>query len=208
MFGTNRRGKAIKGGKLDTNTMIVIAAVLVVAVILLLALVGRTTARKQKSEELRQRFGPEYDHAVEQYGDPQKAEEELAAREKRVKNLELHSLTPQERDRFAQAWKAAQTRFVDEPSAAVNDADHLVEEVMRARGYPTGDFEQRAADISVDHAGVITNYRQGHEIAIANRQGKASTEDLRQAMVRYRSLFDELLQAVEQPREKVKEMVR
>ncbi|MBI5032271.1 MAG: hypothetical protein HZB51_17205 [Chloroflexi bacterium] len=193
---------------MDNTTLVAIAVAAIAAILILATIISRATVRKQTTAKLQERFGPEYDRTVEQYGDQREAEKELRAREKRVANFQIRTLTREEHDRFAQAWRNAQARFVDEPSEAVADADRLVEEVMRARGYPTGDFEQRVADISVDHAGVITNYRLARDIALANRKGKASTEDLRQAMVRYRSLFDELLQTEGQPKERVKEMVR
>jgi hypothetical protein len=131
---------------------------------------------------------------VDQYGDQRKAEAELAAREKRVRKLEIRPLRPAEHSRFAEAWQKTQARFVDEPSQAVRDADALVKEVMQARGYPVGDFEQRAADVSVDHPNVVLNYRGAHDIVARNNSGNATTEDLRQALVHYRSLFEELLE--------------
>ena len=111
--------------------------------------------------------------------------------------MEIRALAPEERNRFAEAWKRTQARFVDEPSRAVGEADGLVKEVMQTRGYPMGDFEQRAADVSVDHPNVVTDYRAAHDIAARNKSGKATTEDLRQAMVHYRSLFEELLETAE-----------
>src|SRR5206468_11604706 len=124
-------------------------------------------------------------------------EAELAAREKRVRKLEIRGLEPGEQSRFAEAWQKTQARFVDEPSQAVRDADGLVKEVMQARGYPVGDFDQRAADVSVDHPNVVTHYRAAHDIVSRNNQGQATTEDLRQAMIHYRSLFEELLETTE-----------
>lgn len=180
------------------NTSILI----VVAILAVLALSGVIALRRQRSLKLREHFGPEYEHVVNEYGDKRRAEAELAAREERVKKLDIHPLTLEERDRFASAWQVAQARFVDEPSSAVDDADRLVNEVMAARGYPVGDFEQRAADISVDHPDVVTNYRGARGLAVANHNGdngKVSTEDLRQAMVHYRVLFEDLLEMPEQP---------
>src|SRR5262249_42488112 len=116
---------------------------------------------------------------------------------KRVRSLNIRALTPEEQARFADSWKNAQARFVDEPSLAAADADILVKELMQTRGYPIGDFEQRAADISVDHPNVVSNYRMARETALCNNSGKATTEDIRQAMVRYRSLFEELLEPAE-----------
>src|SRR5205085_7778008 len=135
--------------------------------------------------------------AVNQYGDQRKAEAELAAREKRVRKLEIRALASEEQRRFAGAWQKTQARFVDEPSQAVRDADGLVKEVMQARGYPVGDFEQRVSDVSVDHPNVVTNYRAAHDIAARNDSGNATTEDLRQALMHYRSLFEELLETAQ-----------
>jgi len=153
--------------------------------------------QRRRSAALRERFGPEYQHAVDQFGDERKAETELAAREKRVRSLNIRALSPQEQARFADAWKGAQARFVDAPSRAASEADILVKELMQVRGYPVGDFEQRAADISVDHPDVVSNYRAAREIAVRNNAGKATTEDIRQAMVFYRSLFEELLETAQ-----------
>jgi hypothetical protein len=171
--------------------IIVVVAVAVIAVGVFLYI------RRRRSEKLRKQFGPEYKRALGQYGDQRKAEAELAAREERVRKLEIRELTAEEERRFADAWKRTQGRFVDEPSRAVGEADGLVKELMQARGYPVGDFEQRAADISVDHPKVVTNYRAAHDIATRNNRGEATTEDLRQAMVHYRSLFEELLETAE-----------
>ncbi len=177
---------------MDTNTLwIIIVAVLVIAAIIL-ALVMST--RRRRTAGLKGQFGPEYEHAVEEYGGPHKAEQELQARQKRVGAFDLHPLAPGERDRFAEQWKQTQAEFVDAPDKAVADADRLVKQVMQQRGYPVGDFEQRAADISVDHPNVVTHYRTAHEIALKQEKGEATTEDLRQAMVHYRALSDDLLQ--------------
>lgn len=193
---------------MSTGTLLIVIAALVVLAIVLLALLIQ---QKRRSQELRERFGPEYQRAVEQHGDKRRAEEELQAREKRVQALDLHPLTPQERDHFQEEWGTVQKEFVDAPDKAVTEADRLVQQVMQARGYPIGDFEQRAADISVEHAGVVTHYRTAHEIAQRDAQGKATTEDLRQAMIHYRALFEELLEtgeAKEQPEEKEMEVTR
>ena len=166
--------------------LVLIIAVVVVGVVLYL--------QRRRSDALRAQFGPEYQHAVKRFGDERKAEAELAAREKRVRSFNIRELTPEERSRFSEAWKRAQARFVDEPAEAAADADVLVKELMQTRGYPMGDFEQRAADVSVDHPNVVMNYRAAREMAVRNSEGKATTEDIRQAMVHYRSLFDELLE--------------
>jgi hypothetical protein len=173
------------------NTTALVILVIVVAVALAVGTVFYL--RRRRTENLRQQFGPEYKRALDRYGDQSKAETELAAREKRVRKLEVRTLTAEERARFAHAWKNTQARFVDEPSGSVREADGMVKEVMQTRGYPVADFEQRAADISVDHPNVVANYRAARDIAQRNNSGKATTEDLRQAMVHYRSLFEELL---------------
>jgi hypothetical protein len=149
--------------------------------------------QKERTKRLRSRFGPEYDRVVDSYGNRSKAEEDLVHRQKRVEKLHLRDLTPADADRFADAWRAEQARFVDSPRDAIANADRLVIELMQTRGYPMGDFEQRAADISVDHPVVLENYRAAHAIAVRDSQATASTEDLRQAMVHYRTLFEELL---------------
>jgi hypothetical protein len=171
--------------------------ILVVVVVMVIIALGVLLVVWRRSRRLREQFGPEYKRAVRQYGDARKAEAELAAREKRVRGLEIHPLTQEERSRFAEVWKRTQARFVDEPSKAVGEADGLIKEVMQTRGYPVGDFDQRAADISVDHPNVVTNYRVGREIAARNKSGEATTEDLRQAMMHYRSLFEELTETTE-----------
>jgi hypothetical protein len=143
---------------------------------------------------LRQRFGPEYEQAVRDHGSERRGEAQLADREKRVRRLEIRNLDPTERERFSGQWEALQSRFVDDPKAAVIEADELVSSVMQTRGYPVADFAQRAADMSVDHPGVTANYRSAHEIALRLGKGEASTEDLRTATIHYRSLFQELVE--------------
>ena len=187
---------------MDTTQLLI----LVVAVVVL-AVLAYLVVQRQRSEGLRKQFGPEYDQAVRQHGDARRAEAELAARQKRVEALNIRPLAPEERDRFAEAWRSTQAHFVDNPAAAITEADQLVNQVMQARGYPVGDFEQRAADISVDHPQVVTNYRAARAIAQANRAGKAGTEELRQALVHYRGLFEDLLRA-EEPQPDRKEVVR
>lgn len=142
---------------------------------------------------LRQRFGQEYDQAVSDMGSQRRAEATLEARTKRVERLQIRPLTAADEARFGDAWRQLQNRFVDEPSAAVTEADRLVGEVMHARGYPLGDFDQRAADISVDHPRVVANYRAARAIARRHARGEANTEDLRQAVIHYRALFEDLL---------------
>jgi hypothetical protein len=149
--------------------------------------------RKNKTAGLRQKFGPEYDRAVLAHGS--KAEAKLADREKRIEKLNIRELDAMEHDRYSKQWQAVQSRFVDSPKGAVAEADDLVSSVMKARGYPVSDFDQRAADISVDHPQVVENYRLAHQIALRVGKDAASTEDLRTAMIHYRSLFEELVQA-------------
>src|SRR5439155_2839793 len=150
--------------------------------------------RKRRAERLKREFGPEYEHQVRAAGGSQaKAEAALIKREKRVEKLDIRPLPAEERDRYAAEWRDVQARFVDDPERAIAMADALVAEVMKARGYPVQDFEQRAADISVDHPHVVANYRAAHDIAVKRSAGKADTEDMRAAFIGYRSLFDELL---------------
>jgi hypothetical protein len=172
-----------------------VAILLVVLVIAVIAVGVVLYLQRRRSDALREKFGSEYQRAVSKLGDERRAEVELSAREKRVRSFDIRTLPSEEQARFVDSWKRAQARFVDEPSQAAADADILVQDLMKARGYPVGDFEQRAADVSVDHPDVVTNYRAARDIAVRNNAGKASTEDIRQAMVHYRSLFDELLQS-------------
>lgn len=167
---------------------LIIVALVVVAVVIVLAV-----RRKGSADDLRERFGPEYDRTVDAAGSRKEAEEELRAREERHAQLDIRPLDPRAREQYLGAWREVQGRFVDAPEDAVRDADALVNDVMRERGYPMEDFEQRAADISVAHPQVVSDYRAAAEIARRNREGQASTEDLRQAMVHYRALFDSLL---------------
>jgi len=165
-------------------------------VILVIAVVTWLFLQKRRSTTagLRQKFGPEYERAVHQQGSERKAEAKLADRQERVEKLNIRDLDPMERERFSKQWESAQSRFVDSPRGAVAEADDLVSSLMKPRGYPVSDFDQRAADISVDHPRVVENYRSGHEIALRVGQNGASTEDLRTAMIHYRSLFEELVQ--------------
>jgi len=174
------------------DTRIVVAAFIIVAVLVIIAVA--LGARRRRSAKLKQRFGPEYDRAViQQHGDSRRAEETLVEREKRVETFSFRALTPVDREAYAMEWASVQRRFVDDPSAAVGSADRLVSRVMTDRGYPMTNFEQRAADISVGYPAVVDNYRTAHDIVLRHADGHATTEELRQAMVHYRSLFDELL---------------
>jgi FtsZ-interacting cell division protein ZipA len=175
---------------MDHTTLI--AIVIVVAVIAIAAIIF-AVSRKRRSETLKQHFGTEYERAVLVRGDAAKAEKDLIDREKRVHSLTIKPLTPAARDRFREEWTQIQNRFVDDPAIAVSEADALVNRVMVARGYPMTDFEQRAADVSVSYPAVVQNYRAACIIVQRHGRGEAGTEELRQAMVYYRSLFDELL---------------
>ncbi len=176
---------------MTTSTVLVV--VLVIAVVVIAALAWMLM-RKQRTRQLRTRFGPEYDHAFRKYGESAKAEDALLARQKRVEKIKIHPLSEEERERFSAQWHGVQSRFVDNPSGSIREADKLVSDVMTARGYPMADFEHRADDISVDFPYVVSNYRVAHEIALSEQSGKASTEDLRNAVVCYRKLFEELLE--------------
>ncbi|MGA2890414.1 MAG: hypothetical protein ABSE51_20420 [Terracidiphilus sp.] len=177
---------------MDQRTLITVVIV-VAAVAIALAVI--ITSRKRRSLYLKQHFGAEYDRAVLERGNPAKAEMELINREKRVHSFSIKPLTPSARDRFADEWILIQGRFVDDPVIAVNEADSLVNRVMAARGYPMADFEQRTADVSVTYPALVQNYRAARLILQRYGRGEAGTEDLRQSMVHYRSLFDELLGA-------------
>jgi hypothetical protein len=166
--------------------------VVLVVVLGVLAFAWRATS-KRRTGKLKETFGPEYERSKTEAGSRRKAEAELKARETRREGLDIRPLTPEARERYSVSWQQVQGRFVDEPGAAVSEADRLVSAVMADRGYPMDDFGQRSADISVDLPHVVEDYRAAHAISMANDHGKASTEDLRQAFVHYRSLFDELL---------------
>ncbi len=174
---------------LDPKLIVIVAMVIVVVVVLAWLYLRK---RRRTTAGLRQKFGREYDRAVVTHGSERKAESKLEDREKRVEKLNIRDLDSTERDRFSNRWESVQSRFVDSPRGAVTEADDLVSSVMKARGYPISEFDQRAADISVDHPRVVENYRSAREIAL--RVEKATTEDLRTAMIHYRSLFDELVQ--------------
>lgn len=179
---------------MDSNTLIAIVAVVVLLVVIVLWMMQR-----RRSTHLKDRFGPEYERSLQQHGNATLAERELDARERRVAKLEIRRLSHDDQARFSQAWLEIQTRFVDSPGDAVRDADRLVGEVMHARGYPMADFNQRAADISVDHPHVVSNYRAAHALADRASRGESTTEDLRQALVHYRELFADLLDLPREP---------
>jgi hypothetical protein len=183
---------------MNLNLMDPKVLMLAAVVIIVIAVVAWMYVRKRRNTtaSLRNKFGSEYDRAVLVHGTGRKAEAKLEDREKRVEKLNLHDLTPAEHERFLKQWDSVQSRFVDSPKGAVAEADDLLSSLMKARGYPVSDFDQRAADISVDHPRVVENYRSAHEIALRVGKDAATTEDLRAAMIHYRSLFEELVQQV------------
>jgi hypothetical protein len=170
--------------------ILVAAAVVIFAVAIVIA---KNTSRRN-TERLKSRFGPEYQRTVLEAGDEKAAEEELAERERKRDKLDIRPLTPAALDGYVNRWRVVQTAFVDHPSSAVGEADILVTEVMRERGYPIDDFDQQAADISVDHPTVVENYRAAHDINLAQQKGEVGTEQQRQAFVHYRALFAKLLE--------------
>jgi hypothetical protein len=176
---------------MTTETALIV--ILIVAVLVIAGLAWKLF-HKQRTKKLRSQFGPEYDRAIEQYGGPTQAERDLEARQKRMQKVNIRSLSPTERERFADRWQILQARFVDDPSGTIRDADTLVNEIMVARGYPMVEFEGRADDLSVDHPLVVSHYRTAHDIALRHDSGAATTEDLRRAVVCYRELYEELLE--------------
>src|SRR4051812_365320 len=176
----------------DTTLRWALIGLGIVAVLIFAVVASRHRARVRRVE-LQRKFGPEYDRAVEEYG-PQRADRELLSRERRVDQFQSRELNAVDRARFMDSWSNIQAQFVDDPGIAVTGANELINEVMRARGYPTEHFDQRVADLSVEHASVVQHYRAAKELADANRDGRMNTEELRQAMVHYRMLFADLLQ--------------
>ena len=174
------------------TTSILLAVVLVLVIIGAILIV--VSARRRRSKRYHDQFGTEYDHTVQAMGDEKKAQTELDERQKHVKALDIRPLSASERERYLADWTAVQSKFVDDPGQAIVDADRLIIEVMQLRAYPVSDFEQRAADLSVNYPDLVSNYRAAREIAIKNKQNLADTEELRQAMVYYKSLFEELLE--------------
>ena len=171
----------------------------IVAVLVVLAVVRAATA-KRRTRQLQGRFGPEYDRVAADAPSKRQAESELREREQRREQFDIRPLAPEQRDRFRRQWQSIQAEFVDDPARSVAQADSLIQNVMRERGYPVDDFETRAGDLSVDHPHVVENYRAGHGIAVAHERGNAGTEDLRRAVQHYRSLFDELVETREPQR--------
>ncbi len=172
------------------STATVIVLILAIAA---LAFAAIMIYQRAKTRKLRVKFGPEYDRLVQQEGSARRGEAVLESRQKRVEKFDIKPLTREDADRFAAEWRAAQERFVDDPRRAVADADRLINEALRLRGYPVGDFEQQAADLSVEHARVVEDYRSAHKVAMEDAQGQATTEDLRLAMQHYRNLFEHVL---------------
>jgi hypothetical protein len=184
-----------------TETQLIIAAVVLVFLVIV-AVVAFEHRRKTRTLALRNRFGSEYDREVTEHGSWRKAEVKLADRKTRVDALKIRELGTTERERFVAEWHTVQSRFVDHPQAAVNEADDLIAALLEARGYPKDNFEQRAADISVSYPGVMENYRVAHAIAAKPGTGESSTEELRTAMIKYRTIFDELVQTQTLPERK------
>lgn len=177
---------------MTTTQAVVIAVILIVGIIA--AILWSTVARRRRSARLHDQFGPEYDRTVLTVGDERKAQRELEGRRKHVEALQIRPLSTTERGRYLADWTSVQSKFVDEPGQAIVDADRLITEVMRLRAYPVSEFEQRAADISVSYPALVSNYRAARAIAIKNEQHQADTEELRQALIHYRSLFEELVE--------------
>ena len=171
-----------------------VIAVVAVIVVALIVVVARSASRRKRTERLKDHFGPEYDRAVGDTGDQGAAEKELVARERKRQKLDIVVLGPKSRANYAEHWRTVQTAFVDNPSKAVGDADRLVTQVMRERGYPIDDFDQRVSDISVDHPNVVEHYRAAHIIHLAQEKGDIGTEAQREAFVHYRALFEKLLE--------------
>lgn len=176
------------------STALIILIVVIVVVVVIVAALAALLLRRRRSAQLKERFGAEYDRSVADSKSKGAGEAELRDREKRHSKLDIRPLEPAEQERFRESWQQVQAGFVDRPAESVRDADRLVIDIMRKRGYPMDDFEQRSADISVDHPSVVENYRKARRIAVDQEKGNAGTEELRQAVTSYRSLIDALLQ--------------
>ena len=177
------------------GTYLIIGVVVILLIMGIIMAVG--FASRQRTKKLQNKFGPEYDRTVKSAGNAKNARAELDERQKHVDSLNVRPLSVDERERYLTEWKAVQAKFVDQPGQATVEADHLIMNVMQARAYPVSDFEQRAADLSVNYPALVSNYRAARKIAVKNEQHTASTEELRQAFIYYRSLFDELLKTDE-----------
>lgn len=180
-----------------TATVPTIYYILAAIVIIFLIIAIFRIVQGAQSARLQRRFGPEYERVARERGSRREAERELVHRQDRAKAFHLHELPPGARDRYADEWRQVQSRFVDEPNTALRQADTLIVNVMRDRGYPAADFDQRAADLSPDHARTLDDYRVAHDISMRSDRGNADTEDLRQAMVHYRTIFDDLVGTTE-----------
>jgi hypothetical protein len=181
---------------MDTTTITLIVVAVAIALIVG-GLFGMVFGRRQRTKKLQEKFGPEYDHTIQELGDQRQAEHELAARLEHVKKLDIRPLSAEEIDRFTSEWQKTQATFVDEPSVAVQEADHLLGKVMQAKGYPVEDFEQQVADISVDYPDLVMDYRGLHLIAVKEKDEKVDTEEMRQAMLHGRALFNNLVKSAE-----------
>lgn len=187
-----QRVSALEGEKMDTtNTTVIILAVL--AALVIGALIGMAISRRQRTKRLQEKFGPEYERMVNELGDKRQAEHELEARLDHVKALDIRPLSAEETQHFTNEWRATQAEFVDSPIVALRKADRIIREVMKVKGYPVEDFEQRVADISVDYPELVTDYRGLHLIAVKEDDEEVSTEEMRQAMVHGRALFENLV---------------
>jgi hypothetical protein len=187
---TNGSSKKQEEFGMSTLTLVIVIGVVLIGIV---GIASAMFLRKHKTERLQTRFGPEYARAVEESGGRRKAEAGLEQRQKRVEGFAIRPLAASDRERYLASWHKVQAEFVDDPKKSVSEADQLLGDVMSTRGYSVGEFEQRSADISVDHPLVVENYRAAHEIAMRHASGQATTEDLRQAMIHYRTLFDELV---------------
>jgi hypothetical protein len=192
-------GKKQRDLEMNTMTLVIIIGVILIGIV---GIAAAMFLRKHKTERLQTRFGPEYTRAVEESGGRRKAEAKLEQREKRVEGFAIRPLAASDRERYIASWRMVQAEFVDDPKKSVTQADQLLGDVMSTRGYSVSEFQQRSADISVDHPPVVENYRAAHEIAVRHASGQATTEDLRQAMIHYRTLFDELVGEPEMARAK------
>jgi hypothetical protein len=180
---------------MSSNSVLLIVLAAVIVVVVIIAFVQFRQQKNKRHQRLRDRFGPEYDRLVTATGSASAAERELEAREKRAARYKIRTLSSEEQVRFAARWQQVQAEFVDNPKISLGHADELLGEVRTARGYPVQDFEQRSADLSVDHPVIVQHYHAAHGIALRHKKGEATTEDLRQAMIHYRALFDELISA-------------
>jgi hypothetical protein len=178
----------------NPTVIIAIGAVVLLIAIAIVVTVAKRQSRK-RSEELRARFGPEYDLALREYGSRRKAEAKLNERLKRVRSMQIQALAPAQRDRFLSEWDSVQARFVDHPRGAVIEADEMMNNLLQTCGYPVGSFEQRAADVSVNHSRIVEPYRRANAITVRAGRNEATTEELRSAMILYRALFEEFLSA-------------